>query len=143
MSKPSIYLVNGANLNLLGRREISIYGNRSFEDYFQELQKQYAERAELQYFQSNIEGELVNFLQSVGFSATGIVLNAGAYTHTSIALGDCVRAISAPVVEVHISNIYAREAFRHLSHIAPAAVGQISGLGLEGYRLAVEYLLSL
>lgn len=137
-----ILIVNGPNLNLLGRREPDVYGSQSFDDYLSELRSHYARQVELSYYQSNVEGELVNRLQEAGFGEVdGIVLNAGAYTHTSVALGDCIRAIEAPVVEVHISNVHAREAFRHRSLLAAACRGVICGFGLDSYRLAVEGLL--
>lgn len=133
-----ILILNGPNLNLLGIREKAVYGSRSFEDYFEELQEAFP-AMELSYFQSNTEGTLIDKLHEVGFSYKGIVFNAGAYTHTSVALSDAVKAIEAPVVEVHISNIYAREAFRHKSMIAPYCTGSIVGFGLESYRLALQY----
>jgi 3-dehydroquinate dehydratase-2 len=133
-----IAIVNGPNLNLLGTREPSVYGHRSFEDYLLELREAFPE-LELVYFQSNIEGELIDFLQQ--FSGEGIVLNAGGYSHTSVAIADCVKAISVPVVSVHISNIYAREEVRHHDLLAAYSLGQISGLGLTGYELAVRRLL--
>jgi 3-dehydroquinate dehydratase-2 len=135
-----IVIINGPNLNLLGQREPGIYGSRDFDGFFAELKTRYAEH-ELLYFQSNVEGELVNALQEHGFDAEGIVLNAGAYTHTSIAISDAIAAISAPVLEVHISNIYAREDYRHKSIISGQCIGMISGLGLQGYALAIDYLL--
>ncbi len=134
-------IINGPNLNLLGIREPSIYGSEGFNTYFTELQRTFSDIS-LEYFQSNHEGELVSKLQEVGFSYEGIVLNAAAYTHTSVAIGDVVAAISTPVVEVHISNVYAREAFRHHSYLSPHAAGVIVGCGLDGYRLGVEYLKS-
>lgn len=138
-----ILILNGPNLNLLGRREPEIYGSGSFEAFLQQLREQYADKVEISYAQSNVEGELVNHLQEAGFWAfDGIVLNAGAYTHTSIALGDCIRAIETPVIEVHISNIHAREPFRHRSLLAAACRGTICGFGLDSYRLAVEAFLS-
>jgi 3-dehydroquinate dehydratase II len=133
-----IWIINGPNLNLLGTREPDIYGARSFESYFEALQGAFPQ-AELHYFQSNHEGALIDCLHRVGFEADGIVLNAGAYTHTSVALADAVAAVAAPVVEVHISNVYRRENFRHHSYISAKAVGTIVGLGLTGYRLAVEW----
>lgn len=136
-----IHIINGPNLNLLGRRQPDLYGNQSFEAFFEALQKQYAEHR-LFYYQSNHEGELIDYLHQVGFAAVGLILNAGAYTHTSIALADAVAAIAAPVVEVHISNIHAREAFRRQSYLSAVCKGSIVGLGLEGYRLALEYLLT-
>jgi 3-dehydroquinate dehydratase-2 len=135
-----VVIINGPNLNLLGIREKSIYGSESFEDYLKELKKQYPD-TELIYFQSNIEGELINKLHQEGFSADGIILNAGGYTHTSIALADAISAITSPVLEVHISNIYARESFRHHSYLSSRCKGVICGLGMEGYRLALEYFL--
>lgn len=135
-----ILILNGPNLNLLGRREPHLYGDRSFEEFFQELQQAFPDVV-LSYFQSNHEGVLLDKLHEAGFSSDGIVLNAGALTHTSIALADAVAAISAPVVEVHISNVHQREAFRHHSFIAEKAIGSIVGLGLEGYRLAVDYFI--
>ena len=135
----NILVINGPNLNLLGRRETEIYGNRSFEGFFAELQKQF-DGHELTYFQSNHEGLLIDKLHEAGFTADGIVLNAGAFTHSSIALADAVAAITAPVIEVHISNVHARESFRHHSFLSAKCVGSIVGLGLDGYRLAVSYL---
>ena len=135
-----ILILNGPNLNLLGIREPDVYGNRSFEDYLSVLQSQYAD-VELDYYQSNIEGELIDKMQEVGFSYDGIVLNAGAYTHTSVALHDCIRAITTPVVEVHISNVHQREAFRRHSMISSACCGVICGFGLDSYRLGVEALI--
>jgi 3-dehydroquinate dehydratase-2 len=135
-----IVIVNGPNLNLLGRREPGIYGQQSFEEYLPKLQAQYPE-VEISYYQSNVEGELIDKLQEVGFEADGIVLNAGAYTHTSVALQDCIRALKSPVVEVHISNVHQREEFRHKSLISCACRGVICGFGLDSYRLAVEALL--
>ena len=134
-----IQIINGPNLNLLGRREPSVYGSESFEDYLAVLRSAYPD-VEIAYYQSNVEGELVNKLQEVGFSCDGIVLNAGAYTHTSVALHDCIRAIDVPVVEVHISNIYAREDFRHTSLISAACAGVVCGFGMDSYRLALEAL---
>lgn len=137
-----ILIVNGPNLNLLGRREPGIYGSEGFDDYLASLRKCYADKADIDYFQSNCEGELIDRLQQAGFGeADGIVLNAGAYTHTSVALGDCIRAIKTPVVEVHISNVHAREEFRHRSMLAAACKGVICGFGLDSYRLAVEAML--
>lgn len=137
----AIHLLNGPNLNLLGKRETDIYGNQSFETYFAELQAAFSTIVELHYFQSNYEGALIEYLHQVGFSAAGIVFNPGAHAHTSIALRDAVAAITAPVIEVHISNVFARESFRHYSFISPVAKGVITGLGIEGYRLAIQYLL--
>ena len=138
-----ILIINGPNLNLLGVREPGIYGARGFEDYYEELRACYAEKVELDYFQSNIEGELINKIHEVGFSWDGIVLNAGAYTHTSIALQDAIRGVNTPVVEVHISNVHQREEFRHHSMISCACVGVICGFGLDSYRLGIEALLNL
>ena len=138
-----IQIINGPNLNLLGQREPGIYGARGFEDYYEELKARYAEKVELDYFQSNIEGELINKIHEVGFSWDGIVLNAGAYTHTSIALQDAIRGVNTPVVEVHISNVHQREEFRHHSMISCACVGVICGFGLDSYRLGIEALLTL
>jgi 3-dehydroquinate dehydratase-2 len=137
-----IHIVNGPNLNLLGTREQSIYGKESFEVFFETLKKQFS-IIQLFYFQSNVEGELINYLHEHGFKADGIVLNAAAYTHTSVALADAVAAIKSPVVEVHISNVYAREEFRHVSLIAPKTAGVIAGFGLNSYVLALQYFLSL
>ena len=133
----TIQIINGPNLNLLGVREPSVYGSTSFDDFLPRLRACFPD-VQIDYFQSNIEGELIDKLQAVGFQCDGIVLNAGAYTHTSIALADCIRAISAPVVEVHISNVHQREDFRHQSMIAAACRGVICGFGLDGYRLAIE-----
>lgn len=132
-----IIIINGPNLNLLGKREPEIYGGESFEDYFSKLQFKFKD-IELEYYQSNIEGEIISKLQETGFSYDGIVLNAAAYTHTSVGIGDAVKAIKTPVVEVHISNTYKRESFRHNSYISPAAVGVILGFGLKSYDLAIE-----
>lgn len=131
-----IIVINGPNLNLLGKREVEIYGKQDFESYFQSLKALFPEH-ELVYFQSNVEGEIINCLHEHGFSADGIVLNAGAYTHTSVAIGDAVAGINTPVVEVHISNVAAREDFRQQSFIAPHAKGVIFGFGLKGYELAI------
>ncbi|MBP9990004.1 MAG: type II 3-dehydroquinate dehydratase [Bacteroidales bacterium] len=135
-----ILIVNGPNLNLLGIREPQVYGNRTFEDYFQELKQQYPQIA-LEYYQSNVEGELINKLQEAGFSYNGIILNAGGYSHTSVAIHDAIAAITTPVVEVHISNIYAREEYRHHSLLSSACKGVICGLGLQGYNLAIQSLI--
>ena len=132
-----IQIINGPNLNLLGKREPGIYGSSPFDDYLKELKAKYPE-LDIDYYQSNIEGELIDKMHEVGFSADGIVLNAGAYTHTSVALHDCIRAISTPVIEVHISNVHQREQFRHHSMISSACRGVICGFGLDSYRLAVE-----
>jgi len=131
-----IHIINGPNLNLLGLREPEIYGTETFEDFLLKLKSQFS-GIQLTYFQSNVEGEIINNLQENGFNCEGIILNAGGYTHTSVAIGDCVAAIKTPVIEVHISNIYARENFRHQSYIAPNAAGSIVGLGLNGYTLAI------
>jgi 3-dehydroquinate dehydratase II len=136
-----ISIINGPNLNLLGKREPDVYGNTSFEDYLAQLRSKYA-NIEISYFQSNVEGELINELQRVGFLVDGIVFNPGGYTHTSVALGDSIAAINAPVVEVHISNVHAREDFRKITHVSAKAAGSIIGLGLKGYELAIDYLLS-
>ena len=135
-----LLILNGPNLNLLGKREQAIYGSETFEAYLKVLQAKYSDM-ELHYFQSNIEGELIDKLHEVGFSYTGIVLNAAAYTHTSVGIGDAVKGIETPVVEVHISNVHAREEFRHKSFIAPNAKGVISGFGLKSYDLAIDSFL--
>lgn len=135
-----ILILNGPNLNLLGQRETSIYGNQDFDSFFNELKSNFP-NLQLDYFQSNIEGEIINTLQEVGFSYDGIVLNAGAYTHTSIAIGDCIKAITTPVIEVHISNTFSRETFRHQSYISPNAKGVIIGFGLQSYTLALQSFL--
>lgn len=135
-----VLLLNGPNLNLLGQRETSIYGNQDFDSFFNELKSQFP-TVQLEYFQSNVEGEIINKLQEVGFSYDGIVLNAGAYTHTSVAIGDCLKAITTPVIEVHISNTFSRETFRHQSYISPNAKGVIIGFGLQSYTLAVQSFL--
>ena len=135
-----IQIINGPNINLLGKREPGIYGAVSFEDYLVELRTMYPDVA-LDYYQSNVEGEMINKIHEIGFSLDGIVLNAGAYTHTSIALQDAIRAVNAPVVEVHISNVHQRESFRHTSMIACACMGVICGFGLDSYRLGIEALL--
>ena len=132
-----IQIINGPNLNLLGKREPTVYGNRSFEDYLDTLRARYPE-CEIAYYQSNVEGELINKIHEVGFTYDGIILNAGAYTHTSIALHDAIKAVTTPVVEVHISNVHARESFRHVSMLSAACKGVILGFGLDSYRLAVE-----
>lgn len=139
--KKKIAIINGPNLNLLGKRETEIYGNQSFETFFAGLQQQYPQ-AELCYYQSNVEGDLVTAIQQHGFAGDGIILNPGGYTHTSVAIGDAIAAVPAPVVEVHISNVHAREDFRKLSHVSGKSVGSIFGLGLKGYQLAIDYLLS-
>lgn len=136
-----IQIINGPNLNLLGKREPEVYGTQSFEVFFQSLMQSFPQ-VELYYYQSNIEGEIINQIQDVGFSYDGIILNAGAYTHTSVAIHDAIAAISAPVVEVHISNVYAREKFRHQSLITANCTGLITGFGLQGYVLALIYLMN-
>ncbi|MEN8746458.1 MAG: type II 3-dehydroquinate dehydratase [Polaribacter sp.] len=135
-----LLILNGPNLNLLGKREPSIYGSETFEAYLKVLQAKYTD-VELHYFQSNIEGELIDKLHEVGFSYKGVILNAAAYTHTSVGIGDAVKGIETPVIEVHISNVHAREAFRHQSFIAPNAKGIIAGFGLKSYDLAIESFL--
>jgi len=140
MSK-KIVIINGPNLNLLGNREPNIYGNQSFGEYFKQLQTEFQNDVDFEYFQSNVEGELINKIQEYGFETDGIILNAGGYTHTSIAIADAVKAIETPVVEVHISNIDAREGFRRISMIGPVCLGSISGFGLQSYKLAVEYFI--
>lgn len=132
-----LIIINGPNLNLLGTRETNVYGNQPFEDYFEALTKRFSS-IELNYYQSNVEGELINKLHEIGFSFDGIILNAGGYTHTSVALRDAIAAIKTPTIEVHISNIFAREDFRHTSLIAAKCLGSISGFGLDSYRLAIE-----
>ncbi len=136
----NIIIINGPNLNLLGKREPSIYGNQPFEDYLEVLQKTYPE-INISYYQSNIEGELIDTIQEVGFISDGIVLNAGAYTHTSIAIADAISAIKCPVIEVHISNTHKREAFRHHSFLSAVCMGVILGFGTDSYRLAIEALI--
>lgn len=133
-----ITIINGPNLNLLGRRETEIYGSQTFAAYLDRLRSQYPQH-ELSYFQSNVEGELINLLHDANDHAEAVILNAGAYTHTSVAIGDAVKAIDIPVIEVHISNIFAREDFRHISYLAPNCKGSIIGLGMDVYRLALEY----
>jgi len=133
-------IINGPNLNLLGKREPLIYGDQTFEDYFSSLEKKYS-AVNLSYFQSNVEGKLIDKLQEVGFSFDGIILNAAAYTHTSVGIGDAVKGITAPVVEVHISNTFSREEFRHHSYISPNAKGIIVGFGLKSYELALKSFL--
>jgi 3-dehydroquinate dehydratase II len=135
-----IAIINGPNLNLLGKREVDIYGNKPFDELLSDLKKQFA-NIDIHYFQSNVEGELINELQRVGFEYDGIVLNPGGYSHTSVAIGDAIAAITTPVVEVHISNIYAREEFRKVSHVSAKSKGVITGLGVQGYRLAIEWFM--
>ncbi|MCR6719742.1 MAG: type II 3-dehydroquinate dehydratase [Chitinophagaceae bacterium] len=136
-----IAIINGPNLNLLGKREPDVYGDQGFETYLAELKKAFPQ-VEFHYFQSNIEGELVNAIQESGFNTDGIVLNPAAYTHTSVAIGDAIAAIKAPVVEVHISNVHAREEFRKISHVSAKVKGTITGLGLQGYSLAIQWLVN-
>ncbi len=135
-----IIIINGPNLNLLGRREPEVYGNETFEEYFNQLKSKYPS-INLSYYQSNIEGELISKIQEVGFSYDGIILNAAAYTHTSIGIGDAVKAITSPTIEVHISNTFSRETFRHQSYISPNAKGVIIGFGLKSYELALQSFL--
>ena len=135
-----IAIINGPNLNLLGTREPDVYGSKTFEQYFSELKALFPQ-VEFNYFQSNVEGELINELQRVGFSVDGIILNPGGYTHTSVAIGDAIAGIKSPVIEVHISNVHAREEFRRLSHVSAKARGTIAGLGMRGYELAVRYFM--
>ena len=137
-----ISIINGPNLNLLGTREPGVYGNQTFESYYQALQKQFPQVV-FDYYQSNVEGELINRLQEVGFSSDVVLLNAGAYTHTSVAIGDAIKSIDSPVLEIHISNTFAREDFRHTSYITPVAKGLIIGFGLDSYRLGVESFLGV
>ncbi len=133
-----IQIINGPNLNLLGKRETSIYGSQSFDEFFEVLKKRF-DKINLQYYQSNVEGELVNKLHETGFEFDGIILNAGAYTHTSVAIHDAIAGIKTPVIEVHISNVYGREEFRHKSLITSKCIGLLTGFGLEGYALAITY----
>ncbi len=135
-----ILVLNGPNLNLLGKREPGIYGNHSFDSYFEQLKEKFSS-VDLHYYQSNVEGELINKLHEVGFEFDGIVLNAAAYTHTSVAIADAIKAIETPVIEVHISNVYARESFRHKSFLAPNAKGIITGFGLKSYDLGIQSFL--
>jgi len=137
-----IAIINGPNLNLLGKREPDVYGTQSFESYYQSLQQQYPQ-VQFSYFQSNVEGELINELHRVGFDCDGILFNPGGYTHTSVAIGDAIASIKAPVIEIHISNVHAREDFRKISHVSAKSKGTISGLGMNGYRLGVEALRSI
>jgi 3-dehydroquinate dehydratase II len=136
-----IAIINGPNLNLLGKREPGIYGSTSFEDYLVTLKSKYPE-VTIHYYQSNVEGELINELQRVGFDYDGIIMNPGGYTHTSVAIGDAIASIKTPVVEVHISNVHAREDFRKLSHVSGKSAGSIIGLGLKGYELALQFLIN-
>lgn len=139
---PDIVIINGPNLNLLGKREPDVYGNTGFDEYLNTLREKYPQ-VKFHYYQSNVEGELINILQEVGFTADGIIINPGGYTHTSVAIGDAIAAIKTPVVEVHISNVHAREDFRKLSHVSAKAKGTIAGLGLKGYELALRFLLAI
>ena len=134
-----ITIINGPNLNLLGKRETTVYGDMSFDVFLGQLEKKFPD-VKFEYFQSNIEGELIDAIQKAGFEAGGIILNPGGYTHTSVAIGDAIAAVPAPVIEVHISNVHAREEFRHISHVSAKARGTIIGLGLQGYELAVKFL---
>jgi 3-dehydroquinate dehydratase II len=136
-----IAIINGPNLNLLGKRETDIYGSQPFEEYLKELEGKFP-NVSFSYYQSNVEGELINELQRVGFIVDGIIFNPGGYTHTSVAIGDAIAAIQSPVVEVHISNIHAREEFRKISHVSAKCKGTIAGLGLKGYELAVQAIMS-
>ena len=135
-----IQIINGPNLNLLGKREPEVYGSTSFEEYFEELKRQFPS-VEIHYYQSNVEGELINKIHEVGFSYDAILLNAGGYTHTSVAISDAISGVTTPTLEVHISNIYKREEFRHKSIISKSCVGMISGLGLKSYSLGIQYFL--
>jgi 3-dehydroquinate dehydratase-2 len=134
-----ITIINGPNLNLLGKRETSVYGSESFESFLEKLKSAHPD-IDISYFQSNIEGELIDAVQKAGFSQDGIIINPGGYTHTSVALGDAIAAVPSPVIEVHISNIHAREDFRKISHVSAKSKGTIAGLGLDGYALALDYL---
>lgn len=140
MEDMKIAIINGPNLNLLGTREPGIYGSETFEQFFTALQKKYP-AVSFSYFQSNVEGELINELQRVGFDYDGIIMNPGGYTHTSVAIGDAIAAIKTPVIEVHISNVHAREDFRKISHVSAKSRGTIAGLGMKGYELALQYFL--
>ncbi|MFY7652396.1 MAG: type II 3-dehydroquinate dehydratase [Chitinophagaceae bacterium] len=138
----TISIINGPNLNLLGKREPGIYGSKSFEVFLEELKLAFP-LITFNYFQSNVEGELINQLQERGFKDDGIILNPGGYTHTSVAIGDCIAAINSPVIEVHISNVHAREDFRKISHVSAKCIGSIIGLGLNGYLLAIQHLIAI
>lgn len=137
-----IQIINGPNLNLLGKREPEVYGSQTFDDYLNTLKKRFP-GIDLHYYQSNVEGEIINKIHETGFSFKGIILNAGAYTHTSIAIHDAIASIKTPIVEVHISNVYARESFRHVSLITSKCVGLITGFGMEGYAMAIQYFQTL
>lgn len=137
----NLTIINGPNLNLLGKREPGVYGHETFEDFLVQLKKDFPQ-VNFTYFQSNIEGELVNAIQQYGFEQDGIIINPAAYTHTSVAIGDAIASITVPVIEVHISNVHAREDFRKISHVSAKAVGSIVGLGLKGYQLATEWFVS-
>ena len=141
--KKKIFIINGPNLNLLGVREPEIYGNQTFEEYYSRLKIYFEHTVNLEYFQSNHEGALIDKIQEIGFNNCGIVLNAAGYTHTSIAIADCVSAVTCPVVEVHISDIKSRESYRHHSYLEPVCVNSINGKGLVGYQLAIEVLISV
>ena len=136
-----ISIINGPNLNLLGTREPSLYGDQTFDEYYLNLKKRYS-NIEFDYFQSNVEGELINRLQEVGFTSDLILLNAGGYTHTSVAIGDAIKSIDSSVIEIHITNTFARDNFRHVSYITPVAKGLIVGFGLDSYRMAIESILN-
>jgi 3-dehydroquinate dehydratase-2 len=136
-----IIIINGPNLNLLGKREPEIYGSLSFEDFFKKLKNQYS-TLNLEYYQSNVEGELINKIQETGFEYDGIILNAGGFTHTSVAISDAIASVTTPVLEVHISNIYKREEFRHKSILSKECIGMIAGLGLAGYGLGLQYFIT-
>jgi len=136
-----ILIINGPNLNLLGQREPEIYGSEGFDGYYEKLQVEFSEKVELAYYQSNVEGEIINMLHEQMSTAEAVIINAGGYTHTSVAIGDAIGSINIPCVEVHISNVYARESFRHESKIAAKCIGVIAGLGLDVYRLAIDHLI--
>jgi 3-dehydroquinate dehydratase-2 len=136
-----IQIINGPNLNLLGKREPTVYGNKSFDDFFQELKERFKDM-DLHYYQSNVEGEIINKIHEVGFTFDGIILNAGAYTHTSVAIHDAIGGVKTPTIEVHISNVYAREEYRHKSLITSKCIGLITGFGMESYALALTYLMN-
>lgn len=135
-----IQIINGPNLNLLGKREPEVYGHKSFDAYFEQIKHVYPSLV-LDYYQSNIEGEIIDKIHAVGFYYDGIVLNAGAYTHTSVAIGDAIKAVTTPVVEVHLSNVYSREEFRHISHISSSCIGVIGGFGMNSYDLAIDAII--